>query len=42
MGRVIHPSVGISLPAANTSLRDDGVVFVFVLRLAATLNFFNK
>ena len=31
----MHPSVGISLPAADTSLSDDGVVFVFVLRLAA-------
>ena len=30
--------MGISLPAANTSLSDDGVVFVFVLRLAATLS----
>ena len=38
MGRLMHPSVGMSLPAADTNLSADGVVFVFVLRFAATLS----
>ena len=38
MGKVMHPSVGMFSPAADTSLSDDGVVFVSVEKLAATLS----
>ena len=38
MGKVIHPSVGILSPAADTSLSDNGVVFASVEKLAATLS----
>ena len=38
MGKVMHPSVGIFSPAADTSLSDDGVVFASVEKLAATLS----
>jgi len=34
----MHPSVGMSLSVADTNLSDDGSVFVFVPRLAATLS----
>ena len=38
MVKVIHPSMGILSPAADTSLSDDGVVFASVEKLAATLS----
>ena len=38
MGKVIHPSMGILSPAADTSLSDNGVVFASVEKLAATLS----
>ena len=38
MGKVIHPSMGILSPAADTSLSDDGVVFASVEKFAATLS----
>ena len=37
MGKVMHPSMGMLSPAADTSLSDDGVVFTSVEKLAATL-----
>ena len=38
MGKVMHPSMGMLSPAADTSLSDDGVVFAFVEKLAAILS----
>ena len=38
MGKVMHPSVGMFSPAADTSLCDNGVVFASVEKLTATLS----
>ena len=38
MGKVMHPSMGMLSPAADTSLSDDDVVFAFVEKLAAVLH----
>ena len=38
MGKVMHPNMGMLSPAADTSLSDEGVVFVSVEKLAATLS----
>lgn len=38
MGKVMHPSVGMLSPAADTSLSDEGVVFASVEKLVATLS----
>ena len=38
MGKVIHPSMWLLSPAADTSLSADGVVFASVEKLAVTLS----
>ena len=42
MGKVMHPSMGMLSPAADTNLSNDGVVFASVEKLAATLSSMNE